>query len=117
MSARVNIAELLRQVADELEEQNDSVALSLMGSARLKRLIDDLHDIRNLRRSRENWERSDKVKRFLEDTYIQTCHNCGLPRHCTNDWRPWGEPDPHGKHGFCSRGCEIEKLGLYSPIP
>lgn len=63
----LNVAELLREVADELEEQNDPQALSHMGKARVKRLVRDLNGARSLRFYEPRVERTET---FLDSSYL-----------------------------------------------
>lgn len=63
----LNVAGLLRQVANELEEHNDSKAMSLMGRARLKRLVNDLEGARALRHADF---RTDSTKEMANGSYL-----------------------------------------------
>lgn len=68
VTTELNVAELLRQVADELESHPSDVhAMSHMSQARLKRLIIDLTEARDLRKYNP---RTDRVKQRLDCSYI-----------------------------------------------
>lgn len=68
LDTNLNVAELLRRVADELEEQNDSKALSQMGTARVKRLVQDLREARSLAHFNP---RTDRVDEFVGGSYLR----------------------------------------------